>query len=243
MLISISIVSHGQFNLVQNLLADLKNYCADQTPQKLEIILTLNIPEKIPQDFIKDISRHFPVKIIRNKIPKGFGANHNTAFEHSSGEYFCVLNPDIRLTQNIFLELIKHNTGVSAPQITDENGHIQDNAREFLTPLKLILRLIGRIFKKLIKPKIKNNNPHPDWVAGMFMVFPREIFKKLHGFDERYYLYCEDMDICRRLKKQGYTVTLNTHIQAIHMARRDSHKKLKYLLWHLKSLWIFFWSS
>src|SRR5258708_5114186 len=118
-MISISIVSHGQFNLVRNLLDDLQKYCVD--PQnKIEVILTLNIPEEIPAQ----LSYSFPLKIIKNTESKGFGANHNSAFLKISGDYFCVLNPDIRLLNNPFPVLIKNNTGVSAPKI-------DDNAREF----------------------------------------------------------------------------------------------------------------
>jgi N-acetylglucosaminyl-diphospho-decaprenol L-rhamnosyltransferase len=223
-MISISIVSHGQFGLVKGLLADLERFCANQ----IEVILTLNIPEEIPSKF----TYSFAIKIIKNAVPKGFGENHNQAFLEISGDYFCVLNPDIRLLNNPFPLLIKNNAGVSAPQIADEAGHIQDNAREFLTPLKLITRL----FKK----SGVTNTDNPDWVAGMFMVFPTAIYKDIQGFDEKYYLYCEDMDLCRRLRKKGYGVYLEKNISAVHAARRDSHTKLKYLYWHLKSLCIYF---
>ena len=225
MMISISITSHGQFELVKNLLADIEKFCIPES--NIEIILTINIPEELPTEF----AYSFPLKIIRNINPKGFGANHNQAFNEAAGEYFCVLNPDIRLLNNPFPELIKNNTGVKAPLITDESGHIQDNAREFLTPL----RLLKRLFKKTA---MKGENP--DWVAGMFMVFPKEVYKAINGFDEKYYLYCEDMDLCWRLRKKGYEVTLDKNSKAIHAAQRDSHKKLKYLYWHVKSLFIFF---
>jgi len=238
MMISLSITSHGQFELVKNLLDDIEKYCIPEsinTNNTIEIILTINIPEELPTEF----TYSFPLKIIRNMTPKGFGANHNQAFLESSGEYFCVLNPDIRLLNNPFPELIKHNTGVTAPQIIDESGHIQDSAREFLTPLRLLKRIFNKFFKK---SSYKNNINiiHPDWVAGMFMVLPKKIYKAINGFDERYYLYCEDMDICWRLRKKGYEVTLDKNTKAIHAAQRDSHKKLKYLYWHVKSLFIFF---
>ncbi|MDX2165108.1 MAG: glycosyltransferase family 2 protein [Gammaproteobacteria bacterium] len=215
-MISISIVSHGQFALVKDLLADLEKYCTNS----IEVILTLNIPEEIPAT----LPYHFPMKIIKNNHPKGFGANHNQAFRKTSGDYFCVLNPDIRLLDNPFPSLIKTNPGVSAPKI-------DDNAREFLTPF----RLIKRVFKKTAM-----ETTHPDWVAGMFMVFPRTVYEAINGFDERYFLYCEDMDICWRLRKAGYAVHIEKNAAAIHAAQRDSHKKLKHLYWHLKSLCIYF---
>lgn len=226
-MISLSIVSHGHSELIKSFLSDLERYCAQE---KLEIILTLNIPENIPEP----LTTHFPYKIIRNETPKGFGANHNYAFTQSSGDYFCVVNPDIRLTSNPFPLLIQHKSGVSAPRIIDEQGKTQDNAREFLTPLKLL----KRVFTK--NKGIMQDTDHPDWVAGMFMLFPRAIFENINGFDEQYFMYCEDMDLCRRLRKKHYDVIVEKNATVIHLAQRDSHKKLKFLLWHIKSLLIYF---
>ncbi len=230
-MISISIVSHGQFELTRLLLDDLEKYCANQ----IEVILTLNIPEAIPDNLTTAYT--FTLKIITNIYPKGFGANHNQAFREISGNVFCVLNPDIRLVNNPFAELTKYTSGVVAPQIIDEQGYIQDNGREFLTPLKLLKRVLARN-KAIIK-----NSDHPDWVAGMFMVFPKAIFQKMGGFDEKYFMYCEDMDLCWRLRQQNYSVTLAQNVKAIHTAQRSSHKKLKFLYWHIKSLLIYFFTT
>ena len=74
------------------------------------------------------------------------------------------------------------------------------------------------------------------------MVFPSEIFGKLGGFDERYFLYYEDVDLCGRLRLRGHEVVLNPKAQVIHHAQRSSHGNLRYMAWHLRSMARFFLS-
>jgi N-acetylglucosaminyl-diphospho-decaprenol L-rhamnosyltransferase len=77
----------------------------------------------------------------------------------------------------------------------------------------------------------------------MFMLFPREIFKEIGGFDERYFLYYEDVDLCARLTLAGYRILLCNTVSAIHDARRSSHKNLRYMRLHLLSIIRFFFSD
>jgi GT2 family glycosyltransferase len=83
----------------------------------------------------------------------------------------------------------------------------------------------------------------PDWVGGMCMVFPVAVFKQLGGFDQRYFLYYEDVDLCGRLKLSGYHAVVCPQATVIHHAHRSSHRQLKYLRWHLASMLRFFLSS
>jgi hypothetical protein len=79
-----------------------------------------------------------------------------------------------------------------------------------------------------------------DWIAGMFMLFPAAVFAKLGGFDEAYFLYYEDVDLCSRLRAQGREVLVSSGVSVIHDARRASHRNPKYLRWHLSSMLRFF---
>ena len=74
-----------------------------------------------------------------------------------------------------------------------------------------------------------------DWVAGMFVVFRRSAFEAVGGFDERYFMYMEDADICRRLRAVGYEVIVDKATIAVHDARRASRANLQHLRWHLRS--------
>jgi len=79
-----------------------------------------------------------------------------------------------------------------------------------------------------------------DWLAGLFLLFPFRLFTAINGFDERYFMYCEDVDICARFRLAGYGVFWDPRISVIHQAQRHSHRRLNHLKWHLVSLVRFF---
>jgi len=236
-MISISIVSHGQLNLVKMLFDDLEKYCSANN----EIILTLNVEEELSFDIN---SYPFQVHIIRNVRPKGFSENHNTAFAMSSNKYFCVLNPDIRLTNNPFPALVTYleneNAGVVAPQVVNLNGELENSVRSFPTPFSIIKKLIIYNRRNNVENVIDHNNY---WVAGMFMLFKNSVFKNIKGFDERYFLYYEDVDICARLRLAGYRIVYSPEVTVTHDAQRTSHGNLRYLRWHLSSMARYFTSK
>ncbi len=68
------------------------------------------------------------------------------------------------------------------------------------------------------------------------MLFRSEVYSELAGFDERYFLYYEDVDLCRRLRRRGYDVRLLPSVSAVHDARRESRRSLRHLRWHLASM-------
>ena len=236
---TISVVSHLQIGLIDNLLKDIDRNCKDSS---FELILTLNVDEALPftlNDYF------FPIKIIRNEDPIGFGANHNQAFKYASGQYFCVMNPDIRLSSNPFPGLLTclsdSSFGVVAPVVLGVEGGMEDSARRFPSPLKILCKAFGKCQGS--DYSVADTLVFPDWVGGMCMVFPATVFKQLGGFDQRYFLYYEDVDLCGRLMLSGYKAVVCPQAMVIHHAQRNSHRSLKYLRWHLASMMRFFSSS
>lgn len=234
MLITYSIVSHGQGYMIKDLLEDfLKIQELD-----FEIILTLNIPED--ESFYKNF-KTLRLTVIRNASPKGFGANHNAAFAVSEGEIFTVVNPDIRLSHFSIkpcIDALYHGkTGACAPVVLSKLGTIEDNVRFYPTLIRLIKRRISRQRKA---DYIWQKDPiWVDWAAGMFIVFRREAFIQVKGFNERYFMYLEDADICRRLKRQGWQTVLQPATSVIHDAQRASHRNIEHLKWHIASIFTF----
>jgi N-acetylglucosaminyl-diphospho-decaprenol L-rhamnosyltransferase len=236
-LITVSIVSHLQGGLVIDLLKDMQRVCDDSA---LRVLLTLNLPEKLPfhpKEF------PFPIVIHQNPRPLGYGANHNQAFRQASGMFFGVLNPDLRLTRNPFPILCSalnagNRIGVIAPRVEDEARNTADNARRFPTPFRILKRILG----DSLKPDYPlAGRPIPvDWLAGLFLLFPLRLFTAINGFDERYFMYCEDVDICARFRLAGYEVYWDPRISVIHQAQRHSHRRLTHLKWHVVSLIRFF---
>lgn len=236
MKISISVVSHGQSELVKPLLADLA-VLADG--YDLEVIVTNNIPDTP----VENLPPGLLGSIITNSTPLGFGENHNNALRGAVGEIFCILNPDIRIYEDPFpvlLEQVSNSAvGLAAPAILSPDGEVEDSARCFPTPTELVWRFLG--LQKAKYAYTKGDAPiEVDFLAGMFLVTTGAAFKQLGGFDERYFLYYEDVDLSARFWRAGYRVMLCPSASAIHAARRDSRSNLRYLRWHLESSALYF---
>jgi hypothetical protein len=235
-LVSVSIVSHGHAGHVRNLVGDLN--AIRQT--KLEILLTANAGEFAE---LARISSSHVLRVIANPRSKGFSENHNAAFRVARGAYFCVLNPDIRLPADPFgpllAELQDPCTGVAAPIVVDGRAAVQQSARRVMSPAILALRALGLRRSAADAP---SHVLQPDWVAGMFMLFRREVYERVGGFDERYFLYCEDMEICCRLWLSGMKVCVTGNARVVHEAQYASKRHLTYFLHHVRSL-IRFWRS
>ncbi len=237
--VSISIVSHGQGALVAQLLQDIRAHCA-ATP--LHVLLTLNIEEQLSFG-IADFP--FEIRIIENRERRGFAANHNAAFAQARGGYFCVLNPDIRLEGDPFPALMAARAdapaGVAGPLVLGPDGRIEDSARRFPTPFGIARKLLGG--PRGPDYAIAGAPVRPDWIAGMFMLWRAETFRQIGGLDEDYFLYYEDVDICRRLRRAGFYVILVPAVRVTHFAQRASHRSPRYLRWHLASMLRYFWKA
>jgi N-acetylglucosaminyl-diphospho-decaprenol L-rhamnosyltransferase len=233
--ISISIVSHGQCGLVEALLNDL-SACAGAV--SFEVLLTLNFPEAQAQRFAPE-RFPFPLRILENPIPKGFGANHNAAFHHAAGQWFCVMNPDIRLPENPFphmlAELERLHGALIAPATLSSAGQFEDSVRHFPTLCSLAMKTIGADDGRYAYTLDDDTFP-AEWVGGMFMLFRADDFRRVAGFDEAFFLYYEDVDICVRLWKTGGKVLVCPKARAIHDAQRASRHNLRYMRWHLSSM-------
>jgi len=224
--ITVSVVSHNQIRMALEFIGDLRTLCAPD----LRIILTSNVPEDLE-------AVPAGVEIVRNAVRKGFGANHNAAFRLAKTPYFCVANPDIRLAADPFPALLRTladtGAGVVAPLVRSPSGTIEDSARRFPTFAALARKLLGRAPR--LDYAIGAERLRPDWVAGMFMLFPAASYAALGGFDERYFLYYEDVDLCARLRRAGREVVLEPAAEVVHHAQRASRRNLRHAWWHLHS--------
>lgn len=164
-----------------------------------------------------------------NPRPAGFGTNHNRAFAACTTDFFCVLNPDVELPgPELWLALVTTaetaGTGLAYPVVLNPDGTRQDNERETVTPMALLARhLLNRPRRRI------------DWISAAFWLVPSPVFRRLGGFDEGFFMYCEDTDFCLRLRLSGWTLR-RADVQVVHHARRDSRRPGRHLAWHLRSL-------
>ena len=224
-MICLSVVSHGQREVSLALLRDLERL---KPPSIRRIVYTANIDEAaLPDLALGDIE----LEVIRNDAPKGFGANHNAAFRRCRERFFCVLNPDIRFTQDPFPALLSPfdtapELGLVAPRMTDPDGRLQNTARTLYSPAEMI--------RQKLRPA--DAGARADWLAGMFLLVRSEAYSAIDGFDERYFLYIEDVDFCSRLALAGWSLRQVPEVVVIHDARKQSHRSLRYTRWHLAGM-------
>lgn len=236
--LTISIVSHGQGRLLARLLDDL---AGAPSSVRAQVVITLNLPG---EPFDPAAWPTLNIHVLRNSVPQGFGANHNAAFaRYGTTDWFAVLNPDLRLPVDPFPALIDaasrgSRLGVVAPRIVDSNGGREDSVRANLTPWSVVQRYWQRAGVDVNAGLVDQNAERAGfyWLAGMFMLFPSCAFRQVQGFDERFFLYCEDYDICARLWTAGFRLKVAGEPFAVHDAQRASRRSLRYLVWHASSL-------
>lgn len=233
--LTLSIVSHGHGALVERLLAQLD---ALRSLRGVTLLLTLNLAgEQV------DVShcRQLKVKVLRNPAPKGFGANHNAAFTQCTTPWFVVMNPDLSMTHgDVFSVLLEHarqgHHQAIAPLILNSSGGQEDSVRANLTPASLFRRqAMGRRRTAVASGPSGPGRPFY-WLAGMFLMIDSIAYRSLGGFDERFFLYCEDYDLCARLYVGGHSYLSDASCAVVHDAQRDSHRSWRHLRWHLGGL-------
>jgi len=227
--ITVSIVSHGQLALVLPLLEQLDRFSRASTAK---VVLTLNIPEA---DLLAGRAWGFAIERIENASPKGFGANHNQAFQHCQTPWFLVLNPDIRLDGDVLAPLIAQaapDAGLLTPRILEPGQSTPEQHRAVITPLEIL----SRRKPGYARPAV------PAWIPGLFMLFRSDAYRQIGGFDERFFMYGEDFDICARTQLAGWKLQVGEDLLARHEAQRASRSSKKHLYWHVTSL-LKVWSS
>ena len=235
--ITLSVISHGQNALVNQLLEDIARVCAE----RVAVVITENVPD----DTALRVPTAFPAKTIVNREVKGFGANHNAAFGHCHTPYFCIANPDIRLPADPFPALLgavrDEHVGAVGPLVRSPQGTVEDSARRFPTPAILLRKLVAD--RRAPDYPTGADPVEVDWVAGMFIVLRRDAFAAVRGFDEAYFLYYEDVDLCYRLRRLGKSICWHPIAEIVHNARRDSRRNIALAMHHWASALRFLWRA
>lgn len=187
------------------------------------------------------------IVVVRNRENKGFSGGINSGILASRGEYIVLLNPDARFERVDFDRLQKYfekkNTeiGIVAPQVVWPNGNIQPSFGFFPSRFSLFLYYfkISRLLPKgfLVYNNIWNKRFYRkvnsvDWVSGCSFIMKRSFLDKLSLFDEGYFLYVEDVDLCRRVKKAGKEVVVDPQWKVSHIlqasVKEDLTKNMEY---------------
>lgn len=228
--VTVSIVSHGQLDMILPLLEQLDHFSASVLRK---VVLTHNLPEP---DLLAGRRFGFELQRIHNSAPLGFGANNNQAFKHCESDWFLVLNPDIRFDSEVLHPLIEQadaQAGLLAPRILEPGKTEPEQHRRIITPLEILTRR---------RPGYPIPSA-PDWIPGLFMLFRARAYREIGGFDDRrYFMYGEDFDICARLRLAGWHLQIGEALRVRHEAQRASRSSRRHLYWHVTSL-LKLWTS
>ena len=177
----------------------------------------------------------------------GFGPGHNSILDKltKESEYHLILNPDVvfqpQVIQKLIEELEKNkDTSMIAPKVVYQDNSLQYTARKYPSVFELSCRFLG-IFKNYTGNKEYKNQDlekafFPDFIHGSFMLFRTKDLLALNGFDNRYFLYMEDVDICKKIDQSGKTKSYYPEVEIIHTFKKGSSKNIKLSFIHLLSI-------
>jgi GT2 family glycosyltransferase len=210
------------------------------------IVLVDNDESDWAKDFV-----HPKVEYLKTQGNFGFGYGHNYAIKRyaSRSQYFLICNPDIIVDAQQLELLIKfadsRSEALFLPKIVYQNGDNQFGARLLPTPLNLFARRFSpHLAEKLDHSYLlKDFNHHQPifvpYLHGCFMLFKSQALLALNGFDERFFMYMEDVDLSRRCAEAfGNVYYPLAHV--VHLHEQGSYKNKTLLKAHLKSAWQYF---
>jgi len=202
------------------------------------------------------VNLEFPqVKLLVNSQNLGYTKANNIGINHSRGKYILLLNPDTVVHQGALQALIdcaeSHpEVGIIGAKLLNPDGSVQRSARSFPDIGAGLFRntFLGRLFpnnpfvrRYLLADFGYDEVREVDWVSGAAMLVRRDLIERIGGLDERFWAYCEDVDLCWRAWQAGYKVLFCPNAFITHKVGRSSDQRLvPSLIQHHKSMWLFY---
>lgn len=179
------------------------------------------------------------LNILTNRDNRGFAAACNQAARIAASDYVLFLNPDCRVVpetiaaaMGYFATEAGRRCGALGVQLLDEEGRLQRTCTEFPSAGRLCLQALGgnavapRLAGSFMVDFDHRSTRAVDQVMGAFLLMPRALFLEMGGFDERFFLYFEDLDLCLRLRQAGHEVIYFADAHAVHAGQGTTRKAL-----------------
>jgi hypothetical protein len=226
------------YNAGNELRAALQSIATEWARERWEAAVVDNASSDGSADIVHEFAPH--VTLIRNTRNVGFGRGVNQGIAATTAPIVLIMNPDCRLspgaTEALREELLRHDRcAIVGPRVLDPDGAVQGSARgdpDMFTGLfgrtALLQRLLPRIAasrRNVITDAATGTATTSlvvDWVSGACMLARRDALQAVRGFDERYFLYWEDADLCRRLRAGGWHVRYVPRAAAVHQVGHSS---------------------
>jgi hypothetical protein len=213
----------------------------------LEVLLIDNASsDSMPQAVARARESDPRFKVIYNHANLGFGPAINRAAAQAHGEVLLILNPDCLITQDALQRLLdvlasEKKVGLVGAVVCDAQG-VPDPASFRRDPV------LGRALATLLRRKdgvnaqrVPDQVVEAEAVSGAVMLMPLRVFELLHGFDEKYFLHCEDLDLCRRVRDAGWRVLLAGDVRVLHGKGGSSRHRPVFVSYHKhRGMWRWF---
>ncbi|MCF0245652.1 MAG: glycosyltransferase family 2 protein [Ileibacterium sp.] len=243
--LSIGIVSYHNSKDISRLVESIEHYTSPQLKKRIYIVDNAD-----DQALFEPLTaRYDDVEYVHAGGNIGFGAGHNLLLNKIDSKYHAIVNPDVLLTEDSFSILLKfldeHNCAMAVPKLVGEDGNRLSVYRQHPTLIDMMARMSpADLFKER---NAKHELAHADYTKpfnvpfaqGSFLVCETGMLKKLKGFDERFFMYLEDADLCRRVN-QVSSVMYCPDTTVIHKWEKGSHKSLKLFSIHMSSWFKYF---
>lgn len=233
-LVSVVVVSYNVRAFLEQALNSIRNSLIDITH---EIFVVDNASSDGSPELVAE---KFPdVKLIANKVNIGFGAANNLAFKKCSGDYVAIVNPDTIVQEDTFSTLVKFfrehsDAGAAGCKILNPDGSLQLACRRsFPSPWTAFTKMIGlahlfpksKLFGRYNLTFLDPDQTYPvEAISGSFMLVKREVLQTVGYFDETFFMYGEDLDLCYRINEAGYKIYYVSDTQIIHFKGESSKK-------------------
>jgi GT2 family glycosyltransferase len=226
----------------------------------LGCIVRSNLPTHVfvvdnsPEDRLREVCSDFSCQYYHNPLNPGYGAAHNIAIKYSieSGfDYHLVLNADVTFKENVLREIIDFmniNPGVGhvMPKVLNPDGSIQRLCKLVPTPLDLLLR---RFMPKSLSIRARRKLELWDsgydsimfvpYLSGCFMFLRCSALKEVGFFDDRFFMYPEDIDLTRRMSLK-YDTIFFPNVAVVHEHGAASYKTVRMLMIHMFNIFKYF---
>ncbi len=214
------------FECIKSVISQYKN---ELEKREFEIIVVDNASSDGSPPAISNLQPLIDnLKMIESKENMGFAKGCNLGAKSAKGKYILFLNSDTQVLSKGFLSMIdfldkNSNIAILGGKIENNDGSTQRSCGKFYNLFNLIIMLLG--FERFgFLRSSPNKIQKVDWVSGACMMVKKDVFQKLIGFDEKLFMYVEDMEICFRAKKAGFLTYFYPNLSLKHKSLGSSNR-------------------
>lgn len=232
--LSIIVLSYNTKDITNECLMRLRlsvDRCQRKLGNEIEVIVLDNASKDGSWEMIEQ--KHKWVKLIKSKVNTGYSGGNNTGLKRAKFPIILLLNSDVFVEEDTLVRVLEYfknpNCDVLGPKLLFDDGSFQPSAGNLPNPLNTIFWILGISlipgigeFTTPFHPSYKSFFESPTvvpvgWITGAFFMFKREVYKKVGGFDERIFMYMDEVEFCKRIKNAGFQIWYIPSIKVTHL--------------------------